>query len=187
MSSARKIFIVVIVFMVGSVGLFVLYVLSYRHDYNNNVQFDNVVVLTGGHARIAHAFSLIESCHPKNIFISGVYEKTTLRDILPSAPIKDVRIILGKQAKNTEQNAKEINEWVVQNNISEILLVTSDYHLIRSMLELRCVNPELKVHPCVVNSSLNIIFFWRCFKEFHKVIYIQCRILLEKIKKLCCS
>jgi uncharacterized SAM-binding protein YcdF (DUF218 family) len=144
------------------------------------------VVLTGGRDRIACAFSLAESCKPKNIFISGVYKGTMLHDILPEKPIRDVNIILGKQAKNTEQNAKEIDEWVKENDISEILLITSDYHMMRSMAELRRVNDRLKIYPCAVNSSVNFVFFLICVKEFHKMIYIQCRNLLGTIKNTCC-
>jgi uncharacterized SAM-binding protein YcdF (DUF218 family) len=76
---------------------------------------------------------------------------------------------------------------VRRNNISEILLVTSDYHMMRSVAELRHVNDKLRIHTCAVSSPLNFAFFLRCFKEFHKMIYIRCRNLLEKIRIVCCS
>jgi uncharacterized SAM-binding protein YcdF (DUF218 family) len=173
-----------IVLMFGSGNLFVLYVISYRNSYDTT--FDNIVVLTGGRDRISYAFSLIESYKPKNIFISGVYEKTTLQDILPQKPIENVRIILGKQAKNTEENAKEIDEWVRQNSISEILLITSDYHMMRSIMELRRINNELKIYPCSVNSIFNMRFYLQCFKEFYKIVYIYCKNLLVEMKNICC-
>jgi uncharacterized SAM-binding protein YcdF (DUF218 family) len=186
MKAMRKLFIVVIVFVVGSGSLFMLFVFFCRQTYNNTV-FDNIAVLTGEYDRIIYAFNLAKLYRPKNIFISGVHEKTTLHDILAGKPVPDVRVILGKQAKNTRENAKEIDEWVRQNNISEILLITSDYHMIRSIAELRHVNDKLKIYPCTFNSQFNLMFFWRCFKEFYKMIYIQCRNLQEKILSICCS
>jgi uncharacterized SAM-binding protein YcdF (DUF218 family) len=186
MKTAQKLFIVIIVFVVGSGSLFMLFVFSCRQNHDNAV-FDNMVVLTGEHDRIIYAFSLTGLYKPKNIFISGVYKKTTLQAILAGKPVPDACVILGKQAKNTRENAKEIDEWVRQNNISEILLITSDYHMIRSIAELRHVNDKLKIYPCTVNSQFNPLFFFRCFKEFYKMIYIQCRNLQEKILSICCS
>jgi uncharacterized SAM-binding protein YcdF (DUF218 family) len=126
----------------------------------------------------------MEAYRPKNIFISGVYEKTTLGDILQNRNMKNVKIILGRQAKNTKENAQEIDKWVVKNNISEILLITSDYHITRSILELKHVNDSLRIYPYEVKSELNFKLIWWCIKEFHKIVYVCIRNFVEKLESL---
>jgi uncharacterized SAM-binding protein YcdF (DUF218 family) len=138
-------------------------------------------VLTGGHNRISYAIGSANVYKPKNIFISGVYEKTTFKDIMQNRSTNGARVILGRKAQNTQENATEINDWIKQNNISEILLITSDYHLPRSIAELRHVNSDLKIFPCAVKSEFNLRFIGRCLKEFHKVTYVYIRNFLSKI------
>jgi uncharacterized SAM-binding protein YcdF (DUF218 family) len=130
-------------------------------------------VLTGDPSRIAYAFNLVKSYGgAKNIFISGVYEKASLKDVWPQEENSgNANVFLGKQAKNTSENAQEINEWIKRNNISEILLITSDYHMPRSMMELKCRNNLLQVYPYGVKSEFNRSFVWRCIKELHKMAY----------------
>jgi uncharacterized SAM-binding protein YcdF (DUF218 family) len=184
MKPMYKFFAGVIVFWGGICGLFILYVVF--HENQHDTPCDHVVVLTGGPRRITHALHSIESHEPKSIFISGVYEKTTLSDVLQNRHRKDVKIILGRQAKNTKENALEIDKWVRENNISEILLITSDYHIIRSILELKHVNDTLKIYSIEVKSDLNFKFIWQCIKEFHKIVYVCIRNFIEKLESLIC-
>jgi uncharacterized SAM-binding protein YcdF (DUF218 family) len=141
---------------------------------------DNVVVLTGEKCRIPHALRSIEINKPRSIFISGVNEKTTLNDILGINlleynivyPKKDVSFILGKRAKNTFENAIEINEWVKKNGIKKILLITSDYHMRRSILEIKHKTKDLEIVPYASKSEFGFRFLKNCLKEFHKTIYV---------------
>lgn len=145
---------------------------------------DNIVILTGGRYRIRHIFNTVrdsENFKPKNIFISGVHSKTSLKDIFVAnmdlkndqwlEKIKQCNFILGKNAHNTIENAEEIDEWVRDNSIKKVVLVTSDYHMRRSMMILKYKNRDLEVIPCAVRSfhkrsltyleeSLKIIYTW---------------------------
>jgi uncharacterized SAM-binding protein YcdF (DUF218 family) len=136
---------------------------------------ENIVVLTGERHRIPHAIRLIKNTSPRNIFISGVYKKTSVKDILDDKKTNGVNVILGKQAKNTQENASEINKWVRSNEIKEIVLITSDYHMYRSTFELQKVNPKLKIHCCAVKSEFGFNFARKCIKELHKTLYIRLR------------
>jgi uncharacterized SAM-binding protein YcdF (DUF218 family) len=138
---------------------------------------DNVVVLTGDKNRIPYALQYIYIHKPKNIFISGVYEKVKLEDILGSHEMPNYggNFILGRHAKNTVENAFEIMDWTMKNNIKEILLITSDYHMRRSVLEIKNVYQELLVIPYASKSEFDIGFMVNCFKEFHKIIYASIR------------
>jgi uncharacterized SAM-binding protein YcdF (DUF218 family) len=139
-------------------------------------------VLTGDSRRIAHAFNLVKSSGAKNIFISGVHEKALLKDIQPQEENSgSIKVFLGKQAKNTNENAREIDEWVKQNNISEVLLITSDYHMPRSIMELKYRNNSLQVHQYGVKSKFNRNFVWLCIKELHKMAYAFIRNFTKKL------
>jgi uncharacterized SAM-binding protein YcdF (DUF218 family) len=103
-----------------------------------------------------------------------------LKDIGPEKGNENVKIVLGKQAKNTRENALEIDEWGRQNNISEILLVTSDYHIPRSVIELRSINDSLQIYPCGVESNFSVGFMRQCIKELHKIMYVYIRNFIKK-------
>lgn len=147
---------------------------------------DNVVVLTGGQNRIIHALKTIHANIPQNIFISGVYEKSRLRDIIGDVEVdNNVNFILGKKAKNTRENAIEVNQWTVENEITRILLVTSDYHMRRAIFALKNVNSALRVIPYSYKSQYNIRFVVNCIKEMHKIIYmwVENIFIIEKEKQ----
>lgn len=133
---------------------------------------DAVVVLTGGKNRIDCAFALALRYHIRNIFISGVNEKTSLEDILKNRNF-DANITLGKRALNTIENALEILEWANEARVKKIFLVTSDYHIPRSLLALQKVcKGSLQITPIAVPSS-NYNFIRNCFKEFIKIIFFD--------------
>ena len=135
-------------------------------DLPSDFLCDNIVVLTGGKNRIKLALDSIHRFKAKNVFISGVYEKTKLQDILMDSDIGDVTVSLGYKAKNTRENAKEVREMAEDLDIHEIVLITSDYHMKRSLYEIKRFNPGLKVYPMKVRSTLNFGFLFLCLKEF---------------------
>ena len=133
---------------------------------------DNIAVLTGGKNRIKTALDAANKLHAKNVFISGVYEKTTLKDILPQNIDCQSSIVLGHSARNTYENAKEISKWATENNIRDIVVVTSDYHILRSCYELHRRNPNLKIYTVKVPSTFNKRFLVLSMKEFYKMMCI---------------
>ncbi|MBR1733992.1 MAG: YdcF family protein [Alphaproteobacteria bacterium] len=157
--------------------LFFYDAISFRNV--SDEQCDNIVVLTGDKNRIPHALNNIRRNKPENIFISGVYTKTRIKDIIGDSKItKNVNFILGKQATNTFENAEEINNWVRSNKINRIILVTSDYHMRRSILVLHNINKNLEIIPCASKSQFDFHFFIICLKEFHKTVYVFCKNLV---------
>ncbi|MDR1375412.1 MAG: YdcF family protein [Holosporaceae bacterium] len=169
-----------VVFLLWSIGciIFIWNAISYEDRHDSRLA--NIVVLTGGRNRITHALHSVGDGEQSNIFISGVYEKTSLQDIFGDMKIDGARIILGREAKNTEGNATEIISWVKTNGIGEILLITSDYHMYRSIIELKHVGGKLRICPCAVKSKFNFNFLRNCIKEFHKVAYVHLKILWGK-------
>lgn len=140
---------------------------------------ENIVVLTGGKNRIALAFDSVKRFHAKNILISGVYKSTTLQDIVGDKDFEDVNIILGYEALNTEGNAEEIRGFVQDMGITSIVLVTSDYHMRRSLYEVKKHNENLIIFPLKVVSTFNLKFLILSFKEFY---YNLCILIRDSVK-----
>ena len=161
--------------------LFVLFVLDARkiEKFPPDFVCENIAVLTGGKNRIQLALDSVKRFRAKNVFISGVYKATTLSDILQNKEIGDVSVILGYEALNTEGNAEEIRGIVDDLGMNEIVLVTSDYHMFRSLYEVRRYNRNLKIYPLKVISTFNIRFVILCVKEFY---YILCILIRDSIK-----
>lgn len=96
---------------------------------------------------------------------------------------------LGYQAQNTRGNAKEIADWIQGKQIRKILLVTSFYHMPRSIFEVLKESPDLQVVPLPVfpksfNDSVDWIrtrYAWLLFVEYHKFIATRLQNYTERI------
>lgn len=151
---------------------------------------DAIIALTGGRNRIAEAVKLLEQGKADRLFISGVGKTISLANLQNaqnfSIPQKK-KIDIGYKASNTIENAKETAEWIKQNDIKSITLVTSNYHLSRSLLEFREQNPDVDivVHP-VYSEKIRKKWWtsWRTFslifKEYNKFLYVYIRNKLDR-------
>ncbi|HEY1720062.1 MAG TPA: YdcF family protein [Magnetospirillaceae bacterium] len=112
---------------------------------------DAIVVLTGGHGRIEEGVALLREGMAKKLFISGVEERLDVADVLKSLHIPpdstDSAIMLGHMADSTASNAAETSDWMHAQNFKSMRLVTSAYHMPRSLLEFRHAVPDLKIIP----------------------------------------
>ncbi len=118
-----------------------------------------IVVLTGGQARIQAGLELLERNKGERLLISGVNpdtSKTALRNAYDADPsLFDCCVDIGYQAKDTVGNAEETIAWLAAHKYRTVILVTNNYHMARSLLELQRLNPRLEIIPYpVVNSDL---------------------------------
>ena len=115
---------------------------------------DAIVVLTGGAARIETGLSLLRRRRGKRLLISGVNPATTLDQLVRSTRtpkrLFDCCVDLGRVAKNTKGNAQEAASWAAAHGFDSLLLVTSSYHMPRSVLEFSNSLPGVKLIPYVV-------------------------------------
>jgi uncharacterized SAM-binding protein YcdF (DUF218 family) len=126
---------------------------------------DGIVVLTGGEARIDRAVNLLSEGRAKRLLISGVHPSTTssqLRRRYPKAgALFQCCIDLDKQALNTTGNAAETQAWAQRLHFNSLIVVTSSYHMPRTLLELRRAMPNVELIPYpVVPRNMNIANWW---------------------------
>lgn len=116
-----------------------------------------IVALTGSSdARIVTAIKLAQSAHVP-LLISGVHVDTRPADIARIAGVDESTIkndvTLGYAAADTWGNGEEVAAWARARAKKRIVVVTSDYHMDRAMLELHRAMPEAEFLPYAVAGS----------------------------------
>ena len=120
---------------------------------------DAIIVLTGGTSRLDAAMNLLETGKGQRLLISGVHPSATRRQ-LQIATGSDKTLFsccvdIDHAALDTIGNAEESAKWVERHAYSRVILVTNNYHMPRSLLEMGRLlgNARLEPYP-VVNSNL---------------------------------
>jgi len=119
---------------------------------------DAIVVLTGARDRISIAMGLLEAGKGARLLISGVNEDIT-REVLettyggPGTKFACC-VDLGFQARTTDGNASETALWAKENSYGSLIVVTSDYHMPRSLAVLASAMPDVTLiaHPVASNG-----------------------------------
>jgi uncharacterized SAM-binding protein YcdF (DUF218 family) len=110
---------------------------------------DAIVVLTGGRLRVETALDLLGAGRAQKLFISGVNPHVDRVALLRGAGRTDEsatdRIEIGHEAENTLGNARETAEWMRHEGYRSLRLVTSWYHMRRSLLEFKRAMPDMLV------------------------------------------
>ena len=128
---------------------------------------EGIVVLTGGSARIDGALQLLAERRASRLLISGV-NPVVNRQTLAGKVANDLDGVLAccvdldHQALDTIGNAAETRAWAEAKGFTSLIVVTSDYHMPRSMVELAGAMPNMRLIPYpVVNPELHLADWWR--------------------------
>ncbi len=120
---------------------------------------DAIIVLTGGQARLDAAVDLLKSGKGKRLLISGVHPSTTPASLQAATggdeALFSCCVDIDRDALDTIGNAEESTKWVRTHDYKRVILVTNNYHMPRSLLELGRLleGAELDPYP-VVNTNL---------------------------------
>lgn len=158
-----------------------------------DVKTDAIVVLTGGRNRIGEAVRLLNRGSAEQLLISGVSRGTSLETLKKRQDVKITtsrEITLDEKSTNTVENAIEAAVWVKKNNIRSIRLVTSNYHMPRSMAEFRANNRELVILAHPVYSERVEKNWWRSWRsfvliasEYNKFLYVWIKNRIGRLKE----
>ena len=152
----------------GAVG-FLFFVQSLaRSEPSQTPTARGIAVVTGGAQRIGDAMKLLGNSRAERLLISGVNEKTGLEEIVRLNPVRAERIgccvDLDHRARNTIGNAIETRRWQRRHGFDSIMVVTSNYHMPRTLLEFRHAMPGVKlVARPVVSETVDVANWWRDF------------------------
>ena len=150
---------------------------------------DGIVVLTGAsEARIQEALDLLRSGKGRRLLVSGVNPRVTREQLrrVTSAPtaLYDCCVDLGFDATNTIGNAQEIAEWSRAKGFRSLIVVTSDYHMPRSLLEIHGAVPEVELIAWpVATPSLDARRWWRTGAGARFMTLEYCKYLIVLVRE----
>ena len=121
---------------------------------------DGVVVLTGGVNRLKPAGKILENQIADRLLVTGVnyaLDADTVQQALDVAPsFFKCCVDIDYRALNTVGNARETVRWAREMGYTSLIIVTNDYHVPRSLIELHRYKSGIKFHAYpVVNLDTN--------------------------------
>ncbi|PWC39865.1 hypothetical protein TSO352_01760 [Azospirillum sp. TSO35-2] len=126
---------------------------------------DAIVVLTGGSNRLSTGLELLAAGRARKLFVSGVYDGVDVQELLKlsrrSPTEMECCITLGYSADSTIGNAYETADWMRDQGFRSLRVVTANYHMRRSLLELGMAMPDVELvpHP-VVAPTVHLDDWW---------------------------
>ena len=160
--------------------------------YNNEIP--NIVILTGGTNRIKDGLKIIDNFKKPQkinfkILLSGTgigFTKRSLKTKLgPNFNNQLIQccIELDYISKNTFTNARETFKWIDKNKIKEFILITSNYHMPRAILEFKDVMPNLKIHTYAIIPKRHDIKNWfSSYQTFNLVFFEYCKYIIANLR-----
>ncbi|WP_244498331.1 YdcF family protein [Aureimonas ureilytica] len=120
-------------------------------------QADGIVVLTGGEQRLQQGIELLRSGEGQRLLVSGVNRGTSAKALARTtgtdSALFECCVDLDYEALNTIGNAEMATRWAHRHGFRRLLLVTSDYHIPRSLLEMADVPDAPEVVPYPVSPD----------------------------------
>lgn len=153
---------------------------------------DAIVVLTGGAQRINGAILLLEEGRANRLLITGVNPATTENQIAQAISVRhdifDCCVDIDREALDTIENARQTRNWALPRGFESLIVVTSAYHMPRTLAELRRELPDRTLIPFpVVHEDLELNHWYRdreamrvMVREYAKFALARLRLSLEE-------
>ena len=132
----------------------------------DNPKGEAIVALTGGSGhRIAASLKILETGAGTRLLVSGVHESVDVEALIKAAggtlALYDCCIDFGRSASSTRGNAAETAAWVTENDYTSLILVTSNYHMPRSLLLFEDALDGVEIIPYPVQSAIQPQAWWK--------------------------
>jgi uncharacterized SAM-binding protein YcdF (DUF218 family) len=112
---------------------------------------DAIVVLTGGDLRLLAGARLLKEGRGARLLISGVNPQTGNQDLKRLSGLSDrlftARVDIDYAAHTTTGNAEQTKAWAKARGYTKLIIVTSSYHMPRSLTELGRAMPGVTLIP----------------------------------------
>src|SRR5262249_5914344 len=158
-ATVRRIYAVVVivtavVFVVAAIG-FIGFLSQLRGvEAKPDRKADGIVVLTGGSSRVSDAMELLAAGYGKRLLISGVHPASAASDISRALSENQsfIRccVDLDHFAQNTQGNAEQARLWARERGFRSVIVVTSNYHMPRAIVEFSHAMPDVVLIPYAV-------------------------------------
>jgi uncharacterized SAM-binding protein YcdF (DUF218 family) len=142
-----------------------------------NPRADGIVALTGGPRRIDDAVALLGRGSAQRLLISGVHETTSaaaLADGRPELmPLFRCCIDMGYEALDTRGNAAETGQWARSRGYGSLIVVTSAFHMPRSLAEMQRALPDVDLVPYPVQDSGKQLRRWPTDRRAFRLLFTE--------------
>ena len=170
------VFFLIIIWSFGFAG----FVVSIKSIEQTTEDADGVVVLTGGAGRIDEGFKVLIAGRGDRLLISGIDQNIDNETILSvfgqDQALWDCCVDAGRLATNTITNALEATAWTKDHGYSSIILITSDYHMPRSLNVFQNYAEDLTLVPHPVKAEVSPLSL---ALEYDKYLFSLVRIDLK--------
>lgn len=158
--------------------LFVDFVYKTFSFSGRDLNCDAIVVLAGGKGRVEEGVRLYRTGKGERLFLIGVDPAVRKADLFVEHPGERSgdQVYLEKASRNTLENAIFAREMLLNYNVRSIALLTSRYHMKRSLLIFRNILPkDIAIYPYPVAAKNSADSWWShggsfrlLFSEFYK-------------------
>ena len=164
-----------------------------QFDADDDARADGIVVLTGGEHRLSEAARLLSQGRGKRLLISGANRMATPEDLHRNsgldAALFRLRVDIGYAAQDTVGNADETRAWARAHGFMRLIIVTSSYHMPRTLAELGRAMPEATLIPYpVIAGNFRDRHWWThgatarlLFSEYVKFLPAAARLGLARL------
>lgn len=148
---------------------------------------DAIVVVTGGSQRIGDAIGLLDADRGSRLLISGVNEKTSREELAKLNPssreLLACCVDLDYRARNTIGNAIEARRWQRKHGFRSLLVVTSNYHMPRTIAEFAHAMPNIRLvpHP-VVSEQIDTSGWWNRWSTLKVLVPEYAKFLAARLR-----
>ena len=169
------IFLIILSFIYG----FIIFLKKIQYNkVNFNSQTEGIAVLTGGKGRINLGLELFDKNRNLKLIISGVDKKVSNKSIIPNNFKDKSNITIDKVSESTYQNAKIINKWTSKYKLQNVTIITSYYHMPRSMMLMQLMAPNINFYAYPVKKKIsnkisfkeNILYYFFLIEEYIKYL-----------------
>ncbi|KPB00014.1 YdcF family protein [Ahrensia marina] len=164
------------IFLVVGFGVFLTSIDNFARNQSNETA-DGIVVLTGGFARLEPAVQLLREERGERLLISGVNRRTGDQLLKDAFDIEDKLfnccIDIDQDALDTIGNALGTAHWAASKDYKTLLVVTNDYHMPRSLIELRREMSGVELLPYAIRNVSSQEHTWGLRISQYRVLLLE--------------
>ena len=151
MNNFRVIILVALILILYFMS-FINFLFNVDKNFTVKNNINNIVVLTGNVGRLAVGLDLMDNNINSRMLITGVAKGVKYSDIIKNRDSKKDRIDLGYNAQSTLGNALETALWIKERNINDIILITDNWHMPRTLLLFKASMPNREIVPYALKT-----------------------------------
>lgn len=181
-------FIIIAMISLSLISLHFLYWVHHLPKTYNGKSEEAIIVLTGAQGRLQAGADMLSDKKGKQLLISGVNPQLSdaiLFNQIPSLHQKQKKYVtFGKEAENTIGNAIEAKIWMEHQKYDSAIIVTSNWHMERALLEFNAAmaGKSFTAYPVLSDEQLNKGRFWYMNKAWlFRLSKEYCKLNMRKI------